>query len=121
MSIARGLLLATLAILSVGHANAQVGAAGTQIIIPIVASTASFVSQIVIKDQSDTGHSVSLEFYEALSSGASGKTVCTAVPLTASATTTVTLAAQCPAPINAGSHHGFVILTDTSPTKDKLF
>ena len=44
MSITRGLLLATIAVLCVGRANAQVDAAGTKILIPVVSSSVSFVS-----------------------------------------------------------------------------
>ena len=57
MSITRGLLLATIAVLWVGRANAQVDAAGTKILIPVVSSSVSFVSQIVVKDQSGTSPS----------------------------------------------------------------
>ena len=119
MSITRGLLLALIAALSVGHANAQVSGAGTQIIIPVVTSSVSFVSQIVVKDQSNTSHSLSFEFYEAKTSDTPGKKTCTPVSLAASETKTVTLGTQCP--LAAGNHHGFVILTDASGTKDKLF
>ena len=119
MSIIRGLLLATVAILSVGRANAQVDAAGTKILIPVVSSSVSFVSQIVVKDQSGTSRSVTMQFYEAQTSSTPGLKACTPITLTPFQTKTVSLAGQCP--LAAGNHHGFVILTDASGTKDKLF
>src|SRR6476619_6935367 len=118
MRIICGLFVATLAVLSIGRANAQVGGAGTQIIIPVVASIVSFVSQIVVKDESGTAHSLSFEFYEALTSDTPGKKICTSILLAAFETKTVTLAS---CPLAVGNHHGFVILTDTGGTKDKLF
>jgi len=119
MSIIRGLLLATVAILSVGRANAQVDAAGTKILIPVVSSSVSFVSQIVVKDQSGTSRSVTMQFYEAQTSSTPGLKACTPITLTPFQTKTVSLAGQCS--LAAGNHHGFVILTDASGTKDKLF
>jgi len=121
MSITRGLLLATIAVLCVGRANAQVDAAGTKILIPVVSSSVSFVSQIVVKDQSGTSpsRSVTMQFYEAQTSSTPGLKACTPITLTPFQTKTVSLAGQCP--LAAGNHHGFVILTDASGTKDKLF
>jgi len=123
MSITRGLLLATIAVLSVGHANAQVSSAGTQIIIPVVSSSVSFESQIIIKDQSGTARSVTMKFYEALTvppPSTAGLKPCATILLGPFETKTVTLAGQCS--FGSGTnHHGFVILTDASGTKDKLF
>jgi hypothetical protein len=119
MRLFRGLLPALFSLFFVAHANAQISGAGTQIIIPDVASTVSFISQIIVKDESGTSHSLSFEFYEALTSDSPGKKICTSVPLTAFQTKTVTLAGQCP--LGAGNHHGFVILTDTTGAKDNVF
>lgn len=119
-TLTRGLLLATLAVLSIGRAGAQVDAAATQIIIPVVAATASFASQITLKDQSATARSVTVQFYEGIGSGgAPGPKPCSAVSLAALETKTVSLASQCT--LGAGSHFGFVILTDSSTNRDKLF
>ena len=79
MRFFRGLLPAVLAVLFVGHASAQISGAGTQILIPDVASTGSFISQIIVKDESGTSHSLSFEFYEALTSDSPGKKICTPV------------------------------------------
>jgi hypothetical protein len=119
MRTLRSVLLGILILLPIGRAAAQIDGAATQIVIPLVASTASFVSQIVIKDQSGTARSVSIQFYEALSSITPGPKTCAAVPLAAFETKTVTLAGQCT--LTADSHHGFVVLTDASANKDELF
>jgi len=119
MSFARGLLLATFAVLSIGRASAQVDGAATQIVIPLVASTQSFISQIVIRDQSGTARSVAMQFYEAQTSVTPGQKLCSSVTLAAFETKTVSLAGQCA--LTADSHHGFVILIDATGTKDKLF
>jgi hypothetical protein len=119
MRFARGLLLATFAVLSIGRASAQVDAAASQILLPIVSSSVSFVSQIILRDQSGTSRSVSMQFYEAQTSSTPGAKLCASVSLAPFETKTVTLASQCP--LAAGNHHGFIILTDGSASRDKLF
>lgn len=119
MRFARGLLLATFAFLSIGRASAQVDAAATQILLPIVSSSVSFVSQIIVRDQSGTSRSVSMQFYEAQTSSTPGAKLCASVSLGPFETKTVTLSSQCP--LAAGNHHGFIILTDGSAGRDKLF
>ena len=122
MSFTRGLLLASFAVLSIDRANAQVDGAATQIVIPIVSSSVSFVSQIVIRDQSGTSRSVTMQFFEAqtvLPPSTPGLKACVPVSLGPFETKTVTLTGQCP--LVAGNHHGFIILTDATSTKDKLF
>jgi len=119
MSFTRGLLLATFAVLSIGRASAQVDGAATQMVIPIVSSSVSFVSQIVVKDQSGTSRSVTMQFFEAQTSSTPGLKACAAISLGPFETKTVTLTGQCP--LAAGNHHGFVMLTDATASRDKLF
>ncbi|MFI4887632.1 MAG: hypothetical protein ACHP7B_02680 [Burkholderiales bacterium] len=120
MSILRIILFVLLALLSSARATAQVDGAATTILIPIVAATASFTSEIYIKDQSGTSRTVSMQFYEAIGSQTPGPKTCAAVQLAAFQTLTITIAGQC-GPLAAGGHFGFVVLTDASPNKDKLF
>jgi hypothetical protein len=118
MKSVRTLLLFILALVPVGHAAAQVDAAGTMIIIPVVSSSSTFQSEISVKDQSGTTRAVTFDFYEGQTSASPGKKACGSVSLNGFQTKTVTLAAQCGL---AGNHHGFVILTDASANRDKLF
>jgi FlaG/FlaF family flagellin (archaellin) len=119
MSFTRAFLLATFVVLSIGRASAQVDGAATQIVIPVVSSSVSFVSQMVVRDQSGTSRSVTMQFFEAQTSSTPGTKACTPVTLGPFETKTVTLTGQCP--LAAGNHHGFVILTDASTNRDKLF
>lgn len=119
MNAARVALVLVIALASAGRAAAQVDGAATTMLIPIVASTASFTSEFTIKDQSGTARSVNMQFYEATTSATPGPKTCSAVSLAAFEVKTVTLAGQCT--LTAASHHGFVILSDASANKDKLF
>lgn len=115
MKVLHTLLFVSLAVFASGRALAQVDGGGTNIIIPVVASTASFTSEITVKDESGTTHSLSVTFYEAQTSATPGAKACSPIALAPFQVTTVTLATQCSL---TGSHHGFVILKDAS---DKWF
>jgi hypothetical protein len=108
MNALRVLLFASLAVFAVGRAAAQVDGAGTQIIIPIVASTGSFSSEITLKDESGTSNTVSMQFVEATGSASPGVKACTSIALSAFQVTTVTLGTQCG--LGAGGHFGYVLL-----------
>jgi hypothetical protein len=119
MNAIRAVVLLVLTLGCVGRAAAQVDGFATRIVIPLVASTQSFVSEIVIKDQSNTSRSVVMEFYEALTSITPGLKSCATVSLAPFESKIVTLADNCA--LTNASHHGFVVLTDASANKDKLF
>ncbi|MEO8537939.1 MAG: hypothetical protein ABI533_10440 [Betaproteobacteria bacterium] len=119
MRFIRGLVPALFILAAIAPAHAQVDRVASQIVIPVVASTASYVSQIVVKDQSGTARAIVIQFYEAQTSGTPGPKPCANISLAAFETKTVSLASQCT--LAAGSHHGFVILTDATANRDKLF
>jgi len=124
MKVLHAILLFSLAMIPTGRAVAQVDGAGTSLIIPLVSSSPSFTSEIYLSDQSGAGHSVSMKFYEAVTSpGGQHIWTCSPIPLAAFQTKTVTLAGQCAAAglSAAVSHHGFVILDDLSVNKKQLF
>jgi hypothetical protein len=100
-------------------ALAQIAAGGTSILIPVVASTGSFTSEIVVKDESGSTRSIGVKFYESLDSSTPGAKTCSPVSLGAFQVTTFSLAAQCA--LAGGSHFGFVILTDTSGANKWFF
>ena len=108
MTVLRLLLLGLLAVFAIGRATAQVAGGATQIIIPAVASTPSFTTEITLKDESGASNSVTMQFVEALSSSTPGVHACTSIPLGAFQVTTVTLAANCG--IASGGHFGYVLL-----------
>ncbi len=68
MNAIRALLMIMLAIVSIERAAAQVDGAASQILIPVASSSSSFVSEIILKDQSGTSRSVTMQFYEAQTS-----------------------------------------------------
>lgn len=111
MNVIRLFLFASFALLIAGRAVAQIDGGGTSIIVPVVASTTSFMSEITIKDESGVTHSVSMTFYEAQTSAAPGAKTCAPISLAPFQVTTVSVATQCSL---AGNHHGFVILRDAS-------
>jgi hypothetical protein len=119
MKLRHCLLSFVVAAFAAAPALAQVAAGGTQILVPIVASTSSFTSEITVKDESGFARSVTVQFYEGVGSSTPGAHTCTPVALGTFQTTTFTLAAQCG--LATGGHFGFVLLTDASATKDKWF
>ena len=104
---------------STGLAFGQVSAAGSTLLIPVVASTSTYTTELIVKDASGTARSVTMEFYEAETSSTPGPKACAAISLSPWEGKTVTLAAQCP--LAPGSHHGFVILRDASVPATKRF
>ena len=90
MKVLHAILLFSLAMIPTGRAGAQVDGAGTSLIIPLVSSSPSFTSEIYLSDQSGAGHSVSMKFYEAVTSPgfptppASNIWTCSPIPLAAS-------------------------------------
>jgi hypothetical protein len=115
MNVLRPLLFASLALFAVDRAVAQVDAAGTELIIPDVASTVSFSTEITLKDESGGSNTVTMQFVEAQSSSSPGVKSCSSIPLGAFQVTTVTLAGNCG--LVAGSHFGYVLLKASASNK----
>jgi hypothetical protein len=113
------LTILSIALCIAADARAQIAGAATTILIPVVASTQSYVTEITVKDASGTSRSINMQFYEAETSATPGPKACAPIATVAYQTKTVTVAGQCP--LAAGSHHGFVILNDASVPKEKLF
>jgi hypothetical protein len=111
----RALLLFVLAVVPVAPAFAQIDGAGTQIIIPLVASTPSFASEISLKDESGTSNTVTMQFVEGSTSASPGVKACTSIALAPFEVKTVTLASQCP--LGAGGHFGYVLLKSSASSK----
>jgi len=111
----RALLLFILAVVPAAPVFAQIDGAGTQIIIPLVASTPSFASEISLKDESGTSNTVTMQFVEGSTSASPGVKACTSIALAPFEVKTVTLASQCP--LGAGGHFGYVLLKSSASSK----
>jgi hypothetical protein len=102
------------------HAVAQTTAAsGTMLVIPLVAATTTYSSDIFIRNPNATPISIVFNFYEAKSSATPGKRTCANVALAALETKLVRVGTQCT--LTPVSHHGFVILEDAAPEKVNRF
>ncbi len=116
MGALRLFLMFVVALLPVGRAAAQVDGAATRMIIPLVASTPSFTSEITLKDESGTSNTVTMQFVEGQTSSSPGVKACGTIPLAAFQVTTVTLGTQC-ALAGPGGHFGYVLLTSSASNK----
>lgn len=118
MSRTFGAACAALLLVVASPSSAQVAAAGTTLVIPVVASTATFTTELMVQDMSGVSRTVNMTFHEAVTSSTPGPKTCTPIALSPYQPVTVTLSGNCP--IAAGSHHGFVILSDASAPATNL-
>jgi hypothetical protein len=93
--------------------------AGTRVVVPLVAATASYETEIAVHSPWPDPITVTVEFYEANNSATPGKKTCTALALPGVRTATFSLRTQCP--VGAGNHFGFLVLTDPSSTRANHF
>jgi hypothetical protein len=115
----RAALCALLVASSQSAISQTTAAAGTVLVIPLVAATTTYSSDIFIRNPNATPMSVVFNFYEAKSSATPGKRVCANVSLAALETKLVRVGTQCA--VSATSHHGFVILEDAAAQKLNRF
>jgi len=106
--------------LFVTQAAAQTTAgSGTVIVVPLVAQTASFATDVLLRNTSGTAMTVNVTFQEATGSSTPGLHACQPFPLATGQTLALTLASQCT--LAAGSHFGMVILEDAAVEKTHTF
>lgn len=111
---------AALALGAVPAAEAMTTAgAGTRVVVPLVAATASYQTEISVHSPWSTAVGITVEFYEASNSATPGKKTCTPIATTGVQTVTFNLQTQCA--LGAGSHFGFVVLTDASASRASHF
>jgi hypothetical protein len=99
--------------------------AGSVIVIPLVAQTASFATEVTVRNLNALAPlTLDVQFYEGLPSGAPGPVpapkVCSPLTLAAGETKQFLLDAQC-GPLGAGGHFGMVVLQDASAERTNLF
>jgi hypothetical protein len=87
------------------------------VIIPVVAQTGSFTSEIEIHAPDSASGSLSITFHEALGSATPGPRSCLPLFLSAGTVASFTLGAQCALP--AGSRFGLLAITDAASPKTR--
>ena len=93
--------------------------AGSVIVIPVVAQTSSYATEIFVRNPNAASITLNVKFYEALTSATPGLHLCTQLSVQPSLTVPFTLASQCTP--SAGSHHGMLVLEDSAAQKINLF
>ena len=93
--------------------------AGTVVVVPVVAQTASYSTEVVVRNSGANPLTLDVKFYEALTSQNPGQRTCAQYVAPANSATVLTLGTQCT--LGAGSHHGFLILEDASTEKVNAF
>lgn len=105
---------------SAGMAQAQATAAsGSVIVIPLVAQTASFSTEIVVRNPNATPITLNVAFYEGLNSGTPGPKACTQLTVAATESKPFLLSSQCP--MGVGGHFGMLVLEDAALQKTNVF
>jgi hypothetical protein len=94
-------------------------ASATVMVIPLVAATTTYSSDIFIRNPNAAPIALVFNFYEAKTSPTPGKRTCSNVSLAAFETKLVRLGTQCT--LTAASHHGLLILEDAAAQKVNRF
>jgi hypothetical protein len=84
-------------------------------VVPVVAQTASYTTEVFVRNQNNVAIAVDVKFYEALTSTTPGLRPCTQLSLAAQEGRLFTLGTQCT--LGAGNHHGMLILEDAATVK----
>jgi hypothetical protein len=90
------------------------------IILPVVAETVSYTSEVVVRNPNSTSLTLNVKFYEALTSTTPGLRTCSQLTVAASQSKPFTVSAQC-SPLGAGSHHGMLVLEDAAAQQTNVF
>ena len=101
------------------HAVTTAGA-GTRVVVPLVAATGSFQTEISVHSPWPAGVTLTAEFHEASNSATPGKKTCAPVATTGVQTVTFDLRTQC-ALADGGGHFGLLVLTDASAGRTNHF
>jgi hypothetical protein len=102
-----------------GFAHGQAtAAAGSVVVVPVVAATSSYSTEVIVRNPGATPITVNVKFYEANNSAVPGFHSCTPVSVAASSNVAFTLGSQCTL---AGSHFGMLVLEDNATPKTNVF
>jgi hypothetical protein len=109
-----------LALALAGECAAQTTAgSGSVIVVPVVAATPSYTTEIFVRNPNSALLTLNVDFYEANNSSIPGLRPCNQLNVPALATVPFTLATQCT--LGAGSHFGMLVLEDAASEKIDLF
>lgn len=116
LSILAGLSLAALG----GAAHAQsTAAAGSVVVVPVVAQTASYTTEVIVRNPNAAPITLNVKFYESSNSSIPGLRSCAQLVVAAIESKPFTLSGQCT--LGAGSHFGMLILEDAAPEQTDVF
>jgi hypothetical protein len=93
--------------------------AGSVLVIPVVAQTASYESEIFVRNPNNQPLQITVRFYEANNSTNPGLRPCAPLTLNAQQTVAMKLGTQCT--LGPGSHFGMLILENAATEKTAVF
>jgi hypothetical protein len=120
MRVVRFVFVTTLAaIAGVAHAQST-AASGSVIVLPVVAETVSYTSEVVVRNPNSTSLTLNVKFYEALTSTTPGLRTCSQLTVAGSQSKPFSVSDQCN-PLGAGNHHGMLVLEDAAAQQTNVF
>lgn len=103
------------------HASTTAGA-GTVMVIPVVAQTTSYTTEVTVYNPQSASITLNVKFYEAKTSFSPGLKTCTQVTAASGRSVAFSIAAQCAGLIDlTKNHHGMLILEDSAAEKVNYF
>ncbi len=94
-------------------------AGGSVVVVPVVAQTSSYSTEVYVRNPNATVLTLDVKFYEAVTSSVPGQRTCSQFVAAANTATILTLGTQCT--LGAGNHHGLLILEDAAAQKVNVF
>ena len=105
----------------IGFAHAQSTAgAGSVIVIPLMAQTSSYTTEVIVRNPNNAPITVNMTFYEGNSATPGAKT-CAALTLAALESKPFTLGDRCTLTPSPDSHFGMLVLEDAAAQQTNLF
>lgn len=122
MRFAKVISAVLLAGASIGVARAQATAAsGSVIVVPLLADTASYTTEVFVRNPNLAPITINVKFYEANNSTTPGLRSCNPLVVAANTTTPFNLSSQCTLTASV-SHFGMLVLEDAAtPKTDQFF
>jgi hypothetical protein len=115
-------LLLGLALASAGAQAVTTAGRSSVVVIPVVAKTATFTSEVFVHNPLYASLTLNVLYYEANDLAAPGLKSCNQLTVPIGQTRSFTIADQCPDPALAtGSHFGMLVLEDASDDKVNVF
>jgi hypothetical protein len=98
-----------------GRAQTTAGTS-TTIVVPVVAKTVSFVSEVTLFNPNAGAIGVAVSYYDANNLASAGPKTCTAVNVPAGRSVAFALEGQCT--LEAGNHYGLLVLSEQTQTQE---